>query len=62
MTASQLIWYIFQKFYDLLFTVEIESGVKIGWVIVVVMLFMIMIRSILNIPSGLKWERNKDNG
>lgn len=53
MTAHDLIFYIFQKFYSFVFSAEIEPGVKVGWILVTATLFMIMIRSILNIPNGL---------
>lgn len=55
MTALDFIFYVFQKFYNMLFTVEIESGVTIGWVIITIMLFVMIISSLFNIPSGLHY-------
>lgn len=58
MTAHDLIFYIFQKFYSFVFSAEIEPGIKVGWILVTVTLFMIMIRSILNVPEGLGFGRS----
>lgn len=58
MTALQLINYIFQKFYNLLFSVQIDEGVKLGWILVTVFLFIMIIRSVFNVPEGLGFGRS----
>ena len=66
--ALNYIWYIFDKLINWFFndTVLFE-GVTIGWVIVVITVFGLLIRSLLNVPRGAqrisadRFTRNKDN-
>ena len=52
--AINIVFYIFNKFIDLLFNkIEIVSGVYLGWVILVVIIFSIVFNTLLNIPTGL---------
>ena len=66
--ALNYIWYIFDKLINWFFndTVLFE-GVTIGWVIVVITVFGLLIKSLLNVPRGARgvsadrFTRNKDN-
>lgn len=52
--AITIFYYIFGKIYNFLFNqANIETGVSIGWIFVTVVIFGLLIRSILNLPSGL---------
>lgn len=50
--AWQYIWYIFSKFINFIFneTVFTSDGATIGWVAVVVFIFGMLIKSLLNLP------------
>ena len=53
--ALTYIYQIFNKFVQLMFNdFEMFSGVTVGWVIVSVMLFNLMIVNILNLPRSVK--------
>lgn len=52
--ALTYIYYIFDAFIDCIFDdLEIFPGVTIGWVLVSVILFSLLIRNILNMPRGM---------
>lgn len=52
--ALTYIYQIYEKFLDLVFNqFEMFSGVTIGWVIIAILVFGVMITSILNIPRGI---------
>lgn len=60
--AINLFNYIFQKFINMIFNdFEIQSGVTIGWVIITIILFGILINNILNIPNNVRFNK-KYNG
>lgn len=64
--AINLVFYIFNKFINLLFNeIQILEGVYLGWVILVVILFGIIFNSLLNIPKfgimNLSNERKSKN-
>lgn len=70
--ALTYIYYIFDAFIDCIFDdLEIFPGVTIGWVLVSVILFSLLIRNVLNMPRGMgsfdkfrehKWEVNTGKG
>lgn len=50
--AIEVFYYLFSKVYNLLFvTMEIAEGVTVGWVLITIIIFGIIIRSVLNLPS-----------
>lgn len=52
--ALAYLYYIYDKFVDLIFNrLEISNSVSIGWIIVSVIIFSILIRSVLNLPRGM---------
>lgn len=52
--AITLFFYIFNKIYNFLFNEAlIEPNVSVGWVFVTVVIFGLIIRTILNLPSGV---------
>lgn len=57
--ALTYIFYIFNKIIYFLFNKEFFSGVSIGWVFIVVSVFAIVIKSVLNLPSGLIFKNLK---
>lgn len=64
--AINIVFYIFNKFINLLFNeIQILEGVYLGWVILVVILFGIIFNSLLNIPKfgimNLSNERKSKN-
>lgn len=60
--AINLFNYIFQKFIHMIFNdFEIQSGVTIGWIIITVILFGMLINNILNIPNNVRFNK-KYNG
>lgn len=70
--ALAYLYYIYDKFVDLIFNrLEISNNVSIGWIIVSVIIFSILIRSVLNLPRGMssfdkfrehEWKVNTGNG
>ncbi len=49
--AINIVFYIFNKFINLLFNeIQIIQGVYLGWVLLVILLFGIIFNSLLNIP------------
>ncbi len=53
--ALGYIWYIFDKLISWFFNdTEMFEGVTIGWVIIVVTVFGLLIRSLLNIPRSAR--------
>lgn len=65
--AINLVFYIFNKFSNLLFNeIQILEGVYLGWVIIVVIIFGIIFNSLLNIPklgiiNSVKERNSKDH-
>lgn len=56
--AINLFNYIFQKFINMIFNdFEIQSGVTIGWVIITIILFGMLINNILNIPNNVRFNK-----
>lgn len=52
--ALNLFYYIFQKSVSFVFDgAEISQGVTVGWIFIVVFVFAILIRSILNMPRSM---------
>lgn len=52
--ALTYMYYIFDRYVDFIFNgMQIVSGVTVGWVLVVIILFAMMIRSILNMPRSM---------
>lgn len=52
--AITVFYYVFNKIYNFLFNQAIiETGVSVGWIFVTVVVFGLLIRSILNLPSGI---------
>lgn len=50
--ALSYILYIYQKMISLLFNdLEVDNGITIGWIIIVCLVFSIIIRSVVAIPS-----------
>lgn len=50
--AIEVFYYIFGKVYTFLFdTMEITQGVTVGWVLLTIIIFSIIIRSVLALPS-----------
>ena len=53
--AISIFYSIFDKIYNLIFNqAVIVEGVSVGWVFIVVLIFGILIRMLLNIPSGVR--------
>ena len=53
--ALEYIYYIFDSMFDWLFNdAELFENVTIGWVIIVVTVFGLLIRSLLNIPRSAR--------
>lgn len=71
-TALTYIYYMFDSFISCIFNdLEIAENVTIGWVLVAVIIFSLLIRNILNLPRGMgsfdkfrehKWEVNTGKG
>ena len=60
--ALTYLYQIFSAFISLVFdTFELFANVTIGWVLVVIMLFGMMIGSILNLPRGVRFHGRNDN-
>lgn len=56
--ALEYLYYIYQKFITLVFTqLNIFNGVNIGWIIITISLFGLLIRSVLNLPKGITVKR-----
>ena len=64
--AITVFFYVFNKIYNFLFNEAlIEPGVSVGWIFVTVVIFGILIRTILNVPTGLHYGDHyvyKDGG
>ena len=53
--AISIFYSIFDKIYNLVFNQAfIVEGVSVGWVFIVVLIFGVLIRMLLNIPSGVR--------
>lgn len=53
--ALTYIYYAYSKFLDLIFNqFQMFSGVYVGWVLISVLVFGILISSILNLPRGVR--------
>lgn len=60
--ALNYLYYIYDSFLDFVFNqMEIANNVSIGWIAIVVILFGLMIRSILNLPRGIHKNREVKN-
>lgn len=60
--ALTYLYQIYSAFITLVFdTFELFANVTIGWVLVVIMLFGLMIGSILNLPRGVSFRGRNDN-
>lgn len=58
--AINILKYIFSKFTNFVFNdLEIAANVTIGWIAVVIIVFSLMIRSILNVPRGIRFRRDR---
>ena len=58
--AINIVFYIFNKFINLLFNeIQILDGVYLGWIILVVIIFGIIFNSLLNIPNLGIMRRDK---
>lgn len=56
--ALSYIYYIFDSFVDLLFNrLELFSNVSVGWILISISLFALLIRSVLNLPKGINLHR-----
>lgn len=52
--AIEYLYYIFNKFNLFVFSqAQIVSGVYLGWVIMVIILFSMVMGSLLNVPRGI---------
>lgn len=52
--AITVFFYVFNKIYNFLFNEAlIEENVSIGWIFVTVVIFGLIIRTVLNLPSGV---------
>lgn len=52
--AVTVFFYVFNKIYNFLFNEAfIEENVSIGWIFVTVVIFGLIIRTVLNLPSGV---------
>lgn len=61
-TSYQLVMYIYNKFIDLFFNVlhiPDNNNVTLGYIVVVIMIFSLLIFNILNIPNGISVHENK---
>lgn len=60
--AVEIFYYSFTKFINFLFGSYIVDGVSLGWILITVLLFGILINSVLNVPHGLisRAQRNKE--
>lgn len=60
--ALQYIYYIFDKLLNWIFNdAEFFPNVTVGWVIITILLFGMVIRSILNLPRNIKWSNNANS-
>lgn len=56
--ALNYLYYIYNKFLNLVFNqMQIASGVTVGWIMISIFVFGIMIRSILNLPRGVSLRK-----
>lgn len=56
--ALSYIYYIFDSFVDLIFNrLELFSNVSVGWILISISLFALLIRSVLNLPKGINLHR-----
>lgn len=67
--AISVFYYVFDKIYNFLFnqTSFAEGGVTIGWVFIVVNIFIMLISNLLNVPEGddrhhSRWNRRAERG
>lgn len=52
--ALTYLYYIFDKFVNLIFNqLEIAQNVSVGWIIIVIIIFAMLIRNILNLPRSM---------
>ena len=56
--ALTYLYYIFDSFIDLVFNrIEIAQNVSIGWIMISIILFGLIIRSVLNLPKGISLHK-----
>lgn len=62
--ALNLFRYILTKFYDLIFNLLIidDSGATLGWIIIAIIVFGIIINNILNIPNNVRFNKKYNGG
>lgn len=59
--AILFVFDIFNRLIDLLFNrIKIVDGVYLGWVILAISLFIMIIRSVLNVPNGVSFKHQID--
>ena len=52
--ALAYLWYIFDSFISCIFNdLEIATNVTVGWILVAVFIFALLIRNILNLPRSM---------
>lgn len=62
-TALGYIYNIYTAFLNLVFNVfAISSGVTIGWIVITIIVFGLMINNILNLPKSAPSIRRSKNG
>lgn len=58
--ALTYLYQIYSSFLDLMFnSFEIATNVTVGWIIVVIIVFGLMINTILNLPRSMKVRSEK---
>lgn len=58
--ALTYLYQIYSSFLDLMFnSFEIAQNVTVGWIIVVIIVFGLMINTILNLPRSMKVRNEK---
>lgn len=59
--ALQYLYDIYSVFLDLIFNqFEITQNVTIGWILIVVIVFGLMITNIMNMPKSVNIKRSKN--
>lgn len=59
--ALEYLYYIYDKFVYFVFnTMAIDTGITYGWIVISIFIFSILIRSVLNLPRGIRFRRAKN--
>lgn len=59
--ALQYLYDIYSVFLDLIFNqFEIAQNVTIGWILIVIIVFGLMITNIMNLPKSVNIKRSKN--